>query len=291
MAPSAGTSCPMSPPSPPAFQPRVRVNGLPAAAVPVMDRGLMYGDGVFRTLRAEQGRVAAWTRHYRKLVADCAALGITPPGREALEADIEALLAGQDSAVLKIIVTRGEGGRGYGPGDTTHATRIVMATPLPAHPARFREEGVRLHLCRLRLARQPRLAGVKHLNRLENVLARMEWSDPEIPEGLLRDEAGHVIEGTMSNLFLRTGDRLITPELSQCGVAGVQRERILAVAPALGLRPEVATLSLETLLAAEEVLVCNSVIGVWPVRALEGHVWPVGGLAALVERALESLDD
>jgi len=267
---------------------RALVNGVATSHVGVMDRGLMYGDGVFRTLRVAGGRPLCWSRHYRRLCSDCSRLGIAPPEASRLEGEI-AVLVEEANCVLKIVITRGEGGRGYGARALT-PTRILLRTPLPDHPPSYRREGVRLHLCKLRLAHQPRLAGVKHLNRLENVLARAEWSDPEVPEGLLLDEEGMVIEGTMSNLFLRRGDRLLTPDLSLCGVAGVQRERILEKAPRLGLKPEVGRFGLPELLAAEEVFVCNSIIGLWPVRALGQHPFTVGGLAAALD-ALLAEDD
>lgn len=270
--------------------PEVLVNGVPASQVAVLDRGLMYGDGVFRTLRVAGGQLRHWARHYRRLAADCERLAIAPPPRALLEEELVRLTRGVPECVVKIVVTRGEGSRGYAPPREAHPTRILLRTPPPAYPAHYREAGVRLHLCRLRLAHQPRLAGVKHLNRLENVLARAEWSDPDVPEGLLLDAEDHVIEGTMSNVFMRTGSRLVTPELDRCGVAGVQRECILEAAPRLGLTCEVRRFGLSELLAAEEVLVCNSVIGLWPVRALGEHSWRPGSLVADLSPIVEALD-
>lgn len=266
----------------------ILVNGSPAETIPVMDRGLMYGDGVFRTMRVDAGRIPVWPRHYRKLVADCTALDILPPAQSTLEQEARKLLAGEPDCVLKIIVSRGEGGRGYAVPSSVRPSRILVTAPLPEHPQRFREAGVRLHVCDIRLCHQPRLAGIKHLNRLENVLARMEWADPDIPEGLLLDADGDVIEGTMSNVFMRKGNRLITPDLSRCGVAGLQRERILEVAPSLGLSVAVERIPLRTLLEADEVLVCNSVIGLWPVRAIGPRTWTPGELVPALWRALEA---
>jgi len=267
------------------------VNGSAAETIPVMDRGLMYGDGVFRTMRVERGRIDCWPRQYRKLAADCTALDILPPARSTLERDMRDILAREVDCVLKIIVSRGEGGRGYGVPSSVHPSRVIVTSPLPDHPARYREEGVRLHVCEMRLCHQPRLAGIKHLNRLENVLARMEWSDPDIPEGLMLDADGDVIEGTMSNLFMRKGSRLITPDLSRCGVAGLQRDRIMEVAPEAGLSVEVSRFPLRTLLEADEVLVCNSVIGLWPVREIGPRRWTPGELVPALWRALETAGD
>jgi 4-amino-4-deoxychorismate lyase len=189
---------------------------------------------------------------------------------------------------VKIIVSRGEVGRGYSVPASVSPNRVVLSSPAPQYPIRFWHEGVKLHVCEIRMSHQPRLAGIKHLNRLENVLARMEWDDAGIPEGLLLDADGWVVEGTMSNIFIRVGRKLITPDLSTCGVAGLQRDRILKHAPSLGLTPEISRFTLPTLLQAEEIFVCNSVIGVWPVRQIGATSIAPGPIATQMQRILES---
>jgi len=143
-----------------------------------------------------------------------------------------------------------------------------------------------LHLCELRLASQPKYAGIKHLNRLENVMARMEWSDASIADGLLLDARGNAIECTMSNLFARFGSSLCTPDLSLCGVAGITRQRILDMAPDFGLRPEVCEISLTKLMQADELLICNSLYGVWQVRTFNNRKWQKLDLADNIRKAL-----
>lgn len=262
------------------------VNGVPCETVDARDRGLAYGDGVFRTLRIRQGKPESWLRHYAKLEYDCSALGILCPEKAALEAELSLAAAAEPECVAKIIVTRGAGKRGYAVDGTAPPTRVVLSSPLPAYPVQYGEEGVRVHLCETRLCSQPRLAGVKHLNRLENVLARLEWNDPGIAEGLLFDHEGNLIEGTMSNVFLRHGTQLFTPDLSRCGVAGVTRDRIMAAAGSMGLSATVRNISLDILQAAEEMLLCNSVIGVWHVRECGSMRWAPGALAKTVRQIL-----
>ena len=264
------------------------INGIPLDVVPANDRGLLYGDGVFRTLKREGGVSRCWSRQYAKLADDCSALNIRCPDATVLAAELAQL---PPDCVAKIIVTRGPGARGYAAAADAMPTRIVTASALPVYPDSHCKIGVKARLCSLRLASQPRLAGIKHLNRLENVLARMEWDDAAIAEGLLLDEAGNVIEGTMSNLFACRDGVLHTPDLSRCGVAGVQRDRILALAAELGLSVMVAPLSLDTLMAADEVMLCNSVIGVWQVREFNGRVWESGGISARLRSLLEGRDD
>ncbi len=236
------------------------VNGKPADSIPVEDRGLLYGDGVFRTLRAHAGQPANWSRHYHKLHQDCTALGMTCPGASVLLDDI-ARLSVQGDAVIKLIVTRGAGERGYTPIVPASPTRIVACYSAPAVELR----PMNLHLCEIRLAHQPRLAGIKHLNRLENVLAAQECRQAGKPEGVLLDEAGNVISGTRSNLFVVAQQRLLTPDLSQSGVAGVQRERVMAWAAAQAVPCTVSHLSLQTLREADEIFLVNSVFGIWSV--------------------------
>lgn len=264
------------------------INGQQGDSIHVMDRSFMYGDGVFRTMRMQNGRVNAWYGQYRKLEADCQALDILCPSRSTLEQEINQLASDTPDCTVKIVVSRGEGGRGYGVPDSVSPNRVVLSAPLPVYPSHFWHSGVRLHVCEMRMCHQPRLAGIKHLNRLENVLARMEWTDPTTPEGLMLDVEGWVVEGTMANIFMRQGDTLLTPDLSACGVAGLQRERILAFAPQYDLVPEVSNISLKALLEAEEVFLCNSVIGVWPVNQIGAHAMPLGATSALMQGLLEN---
>ena len=266
----------------------VLVNGLPSEYIRVSDRGLAYGDGVFRTLLLQSGRALLWRLHYDKLRADCDGLGIDCPPEDRLTEEMTRLSKEAPDCVLKIIVTRGEGARGYAVSGETEPTCILMTSPLPQYPADYFSNGVRMHLCSTRLAIQPRLAGIKHLNRLENVLARQEWNDPGIAEGLMLDMEGNAIEGTMTNVFALKGGTLRTPDLGRCGVAGVQRERIIKLAAILGIEVNVENLSLAKIYEAEELVLCNSVIGVWNVRELAGKNWQGGRLAP---RLRELLDD
>lgn len=263
------------------------INGHSGDKLSVTDRGLAYGDGVFRTMRIRQGLPVCWDLHYKKLLEDCNSLAIACPDAEILLTDIKHLFATDEEAVAKIVITRGESKRGYAVPALMQSTRIVIKTPLPNYPEENFNEGVKLHLCALRLSHQPLLAGIKHLNRLENVLARMEWTDSQIADGLLLDAQEHVIECTMSNIFIRFDENLVTPELTKCGVAGITRQRILEAAPVLGYRTQVTQIPYAKLLQADEVVICNSLYGVWQVRTLNGKRWQHQGLAAQLRNTLQ----
>jgi 4-amino-4-deoxychorismate lyase len=262
------------------------INGKSEGCVTPYDRGFAYGDGVFRTLPIKNGTPASWGRHYRKLSDDCNAIGIVCPSEDILLSDIALLFEDKGDGVIKIIITRGESARGYAVPALAQPNRAMLRSDVPSYPEKNFIEGVSLHLCRLRLAAQPLLAGIKHLNRLENVLARMEWRDPEIADGLLLDQSGNVIECTMSNIFMRHGNRLSTPDLGQCGVSGLTRERILEIAPSAGFECTIVTFNLDTLLGADEIVICNSLIGVWQVRQLDEHRWQAGTLAKQLHNLL-----
>lgn len=269
----------------------ILVNGAASEMLPATDRGLAYGDGVFRTLRVRGGQLQAWRLHYRKLEHDCRALAIPCPGDELLRDELTIAARQQPECVGKVIVTRGSGSRGYASAGAVQPTRIVMSLPLATDHARFRVSGIRARICALRMSAQPALAGIKHLNRLENVLARREWEDPDIAEGILLDGDGNVIGGTMTNVFIVENGALTTPDLGRCGVAGVTRERIFARATESGVACRVENITAERLLKSEEAFVVNSVIGVWQIRALADKTWDTGTITECVRRWLDEESD
>lgn len=268
----------------------VWVDGRPAALLPVTDRGLAYGDGLFETIAVRRGRMALLERHLQRLAEGAQRLGL-PLDLALVRAELLAFAGELGNGVAKLIVTRGDGLRGYAPPPDAHCRRILSGNPPPAYPVRHRLDGVRLYPCATRLAEQPLLAGLKHLNRLEQVLARAEWQDPACAEGLMRDSSGRVIEGVFSNLFVVRAGALLTPALDRCGVAGVMRAEVLARAEAVGVATQIGDLDYAALLAADEVFLCNSQYGIWPVVALDCHGWPVGELTRKLQGLLADLVD
>jgi 4-amino-4-deoxychorismate lyase len=247
------------------------INGAPGSTINAEDRGLAYGDGVFRTLRMQAGRPVCWERQYAKLQRDCSALKISCPSALVLSSELQQLGKSQPEGVAKIIITRGVSARGYAPSAQSEATRILSITPSVAFPADYSKTGVRMHVCKVRLGHQLLLAGIKHLNRLENVLAASEWQDQDVPEGLLSDISGNIISGTRSNLFMLRGNILYTPNLSHCGVAGVQRDRVMDWGKQHGVTCKIADFHMEELVLADEIFLVNSVFGLWPVREIADY--------------------
>lgn len=223
------------------------------------DRGLAYGDGLFETLLADQGELVWWDRHWQRLAAGALRLAIVLPEERVMKsAALE--LAQRRRAVIKIILTRGESGRGYAP-VSAPGTAIVSVHPAPAR----RDAPVALRWCRTPIARQPALAGIKHLNRLENVLARSEWTTPDFADGLMCDGQGDVICATSANLFVYRDGRWVTPDLSHCGIDGVARQWLLGLCP----DAVVGRISRDDVAGADAVFLCNSVRGMMEVNRIE----------------------
>jgi 4-amino-4-deoxychorismate lyase len=256
----------------------------------VADRGLQYGDGLFETLALRHGEPLLWNRHMQRLAEGCRRLGLPAPEEKWLREEVARVAGTEARAVVKIILTRGSAGRGYRADASSTVTRIVQRLPWPAYPLAASNEGVAVRWCETRLARQPRLAGVKHLNRLEQVLARAEWQE-DYAEGLMRDTDGLVIEGTMTNLFLVTADgTVVTPDLSQSGVAGVMRAQVLDSAAVLGLTCNTQAVTADMVESAQELFLTNSLIGIWPIRRIEARRYVVGQISQTLQAALHAAD-
>lgn len=252
------------------------VDGRPADTVSATDRGLAFGDGVFETIGVRDGVPEHLARHLDRLVEGMTRLGIRPIPADLLKEEALAISADSPRGALKIIVTRGSGGRGYAPSANQQPRRILVLGPWRSRPESEYEQGAEVRWCETRLALNPALAGIKHLNRLEQVLARLEWNDTDIAEGLVRDTEGRVVEATAANLFLVEQGRLVTPDLSQCGVAGIMRALAMESARRDGLQVLCETVRPDRVASADELFLTNSLIGVLPVGRLGRQSFPVG---------------
>lgn len=261
------------------------LNGESKHCIDFSDRGFQYGDGLFETIEIVNGTPVFLNQHLRRLAKGCQRLLIPAPDLATLKKEAFQLSQGLTHAVLKLIVTRGSGGRGYRQPETIQANRVFSVHPYPDYSENFITQGINIRFCKARLGLNPNLAGIKHMNRLEQVLARAEWDCPDIQEGLMLDINGQVIEGTMSNVFLINDNGLYTPEIAQCGVRGIVRDIIIQLANTQGIPVIEKTISKDEIYAADEVFVTNSIIGIWPVKQIEGQCYEIG----LLTRKLQSL--
>jgi len=267
----------------------VLINGQPSTVIAVSDRGFQYGDGLFETILIRDNKPVFLAEHLQRLMQGCQTLGIPLPGQQILWDEAHQLSCqSAGSAVLKITVTRGSGGRGYKQPETINPTRVLSLHPLPEYPADYADKGIKARFCLTRLGLNPALAGIKHLNRLEQVMARAEWQETDIQEGIMLGYDGYVREGTMTNIFLVKKQTLVTPDLSQAGVAGIIRRLLLSSEH--GINASVTAVSPLDLRNADEIFVCNSIVGIWPVAQLEQWSFPVGPITRQIQTWLKGIE-
>ncbi len=245
------------------------VNGAPDAQIAVTDRGFSYGDGLFETIAVRNGQLRFFGAHYARLVLSCRRLLLPVPDQHALTDNATRLIGDDTDGMLKIIVSRGPGERGYRLPKTTLPTCAIGFSPEPVSLSPI--DGIVATVCATRVSSNPATAGMKTLNRLEQVLARAEWDDPAIAEGLMQNMADDLIGGTMSNLFVVLRDQLWTPVLDESGVHGVMRAQVMNLAEDLGIACNERRLTPGVLDEAEDVFFTNARVGVWPVARIAGH--------------------
>ncbi|MDP1665936.1 MAG: aminodeoxychorismate lyase [Methylobacter sp.] len=271
----------------------ILINGESKEHIEISDRGFQYGDGLFETIEIRDGQAVFLERHLQRLKSGCQRLYIPFPDSELLSSEAGELCRRWVSdthsvrAVLKVIVTRGSGGRGYRQPDVIQPTRVLSLHPYPDYPEIYREQGIVARFCVTRLGLNPALAGIKHLNRLEQVMARAEWNDPAIQEGLMLDVNDHVIEGTMTNLFYIKNNSLYTSVLTQSGVAGIMRGIIMTISADHGLSVIEHAFTKDELLSADDAFVCNSIIGIWPIKQIETTYFSVSPITKNIKIQLD----
>ncbi|MFI8418102.1 aminodeoxychorismate lyase [Serratia sp. NPDC078593] len=247
------------------------INGQRGDALKLDDRGLQFGDGCFTTARVVEGKVDLLPWHIERLQQAALRLMLPATDWQAFEQEMRHAAESIPHGVVKAILTRGRGGRGYSPQGCHQPTRIVTCSAYPQHYLAWRERGIRLTLSPVPLARNPLLAGLKHLNRLEQVLIRTHLDQTEADEALVLDTAGLLVECCAANLFWRKGKAVYTPDLNQAGVAGLMRRRVIERLMGSEYSLNIVSEPLETLANADEVLISNALMPLLPVNV--AHSW------------------
>ena len=249
--------------------PFVIVDGNRTDVISVFERAFQYGDGLFETIAIRSGKPALLNLHLNRLNKGLETLGIASVDLHQLQTDILRYANQFDDAVLKLVISRGQSQRGYKVPDNIKPT-IVYSLSEKSYPASLADiQPVRVKLCQTPVSINPVLAGLKHLNRLEQVLARNEWHDPDITEGLMCDTDGNVIEATAANLFIVKDNILYTPDLTRSGVAGTARQVVIAAAQQIALPCEIKQLGVEECMKADAMFLTNCLVGVLPVKQFE----------------------
>jgi 4-amino-4-deoxychorismate lyase len=269
------------------------VNGVRGGGSSPLDRGLHFGDGLFETIACLNRNPRFLSLHLERLVLGCERLRIDVPDIEDIRAEVLQLAREVDRAIIKVLVTRGvAAARGYAPAGSERATRITIRYPWPHEDRARMHDGVRVRSCTLRLGENPLLAGLKHCNRLEQILARAEWSaDSDIVEGILYSSCGRLVSGTMSNLFIVRDSAVLTPRIDRCGVAGVMRRVVMSESGRAGITTRECPLGVEDLRSADEVFLTNARIGIWPVREIDNVPLTPGPVTRHLQEILAPLLD
>jgi 4-amino-4-deoxychorismate lyase len=268
---------------------RVSINGIETQHLPVMDRGIQYGDGLFETVAYKDGALQFWDEHIFRMKCGAEKLGIAFPGDEKYYQDIKNLLdqAPDENCVIKLLLTRGSATRGYRQAAISKPTRAALANPWPDYQEDIiTNQGIKIHVCKHPISTNPVLAGIKHLNRLDNVLARNEWGD-EFHEGLMSDTHGNVIEGTMSNVFFIKNGILLTPDLERCGVNGIIRNQILSIARENNIETHIRNINNDEIDSMDEIFITNSIIAIWPVKSVNDNQYSIGNMTRNFETELK----
>lgn len=246
------------------------INGVSADLLPAGDRATQFGDGSFTTAYVSNGGIKHLDAHIGRLKAATERLMITGVDWQLLENEMQHAASSRDEGVLKVIISRGTGGRGYSPQGCNTPSRILSLSDYPAHYHAWRHKGVRLAVSPVTLSQNTLLAGIKHLNRLEQVMIRLHLDKTDAQEALVVDTAGMLVECCAANIFWRKGEHVFTPDLSLAGVSGVMRNHIIGL---LEQGPHF-TISVvmeppETLQDADEVIICNALMPILPVSQVE----------------------
>lgn len=251
------------------------INGIASDYLTIDDRAIHYGDGLFETILCDVGKLYYWPQHFLRLQQSAEKLKIPCPSQQSLLDDIKKLLTDNhtdvgSACVIKIILSRGAGERGYMFPKKVSANRLVSLSALNADYSSLLSKKLlsgKLFLCEQQVSINENLAGIKHLSRLENVLARNEWQDDYI-DGLMCNANRHVIEGVMSNLFAIKDKQLFTPDLALSGVNGIMREVIMPLAKKNDIDVIIKNLNVNALFEMDELFISNSLIGMKSVTGL-----------------------
>lgn len=245
------------------------IDGQWQTSLPANDRAVQFGDGCFTTAALRNGKISFISQHVRRLQLACEKLLIPFNDWQLLADEMQSLALKHQLGVLKVIITRGRGGRGYGRANCSDPTRILSVSAFPAFYEDWKTNGITLALSPVCLGVNPHLAGIKHLNRLEQVLIRAHLEQTDAQEALVLDSNGWLTECCAANLFWRKGKTVFTPFVDMAGVNGTMRQHIIAQLAGTQWHVREVRERIDTLSDADELILCNALMPVVPVKQAE----------------------
>ncbi|NQY88817.1 MAG: aminodeoxychorismate lyase [Colwellia sp.] len=243
------------------------VNGIEQNQIDIENRGLAYGDGLFTTAKIFDGRVQYLSLHIQRLLLGCKKLALFAPNKVELTEQLSQVAKQYNLAVLKVIITASTGGRGYARSTEPKSDLIIMVYDYPKHYDELARAGITLGNSKQQIGINPMLSGLKHLNRLEQVLLRQELANTKEDDLVVTNLNDEVIEATSANLFFWLNGKLCTPEITSSGVNGIMRQTILQKYPDTLIKK----VTLTELASSPAMFICNCVMGVMPVKSYNGQ--------------------
>ncbi|KZN68703.1 aminodeoxychorismate lyase [Pseudoalteromonas luteoviolacea] len=234
------------------------------------DRGLNYGDGFFTTVKIDSGALALWDYHLIRLQECEQRLGFPALDYKRLTSQCQEAVKQCQSGFLKVLITRGCGGRGYGVPEKPTPKIIITQGDLPSHYEDWKKNGVSLGYSDIQLGHQPLFAGLKTLNRLEQVMIKQAAQNSLFDDVLVEDIAGNIIESSASNILVVKNGSVFTPKLDMCGISGVYLRYMCSQVEVTERR-----IQRQDLVHADAIYICNSLMGLVPVKSLDKQIFDV----------------
>jgi len=263
--------------------PVILIDGKKQSKASIFNRNTQFGDGLFETCLVENKKLLFWSNHFERMKLGCDRLKISMIDETLWLSDIKKAfsLMKIDNCIVKLVLSRGESLRGYSYKDNIRPIRITIVSELKKNN---QDKGFSLEFCNSGYNSNPKLAGIKHCNRLEQVIAR---AGIKVDDGIMLDENENVVSVTQGNIFCVQGNRLITPNLDKCGIEGTRRAVILKIAVDLGFDINIKNLSVAELLRSDEVFISNSIQGVGPVNQIEDFVYSKHKITEIISETLK----
>ena len=260
------------------------INGKEQSNISIFNRNFQYGDGLFETCVVNNNQILFWEKHLSRLDIGCRKLKIKNIEEEIWLKDIKKALSltSKKNCVLKLILSRGNSQRGYSYSDDILPVRVVIVSEMKNVQAK---ESFSLEYASSGYHSNPNLAGIKHCNRIEQILAR---SSLKRDEAIMLDENQNIISVTQGNIYFIFGQSLVTPKLDRCGVIGSRRSLILELAESIELNVEEGNVSMNDAKKADEAFISNSIMGIQSVNSIEEYQLPKKMITEQIKIAFES---
>lgn len=247
--------------------------------VSTLDRSFNYGDGFFTTMQVKAGQIQLWPLHLARLQQAAAQLHFASINWQQLSGQVQAAIT-EPAQVIKVLISRGEGGRGYSSLGANKPQIYISSSALPNYQ-QWQQQGISLGVAQLKLAIQPALAGIKHTSRLEQVLIKQQLMQTPYDDLLVLDQQDFVCEVSAANIFFYQQQQWYTPSIERAGVNGVMRQHLMQC-----LAVKEVNWTLAQLDDVESMFICNALMEIVPVQRFLHRELDMSAVTTLMKRQL-----